>query len=290
VTDPARGPHRPRGDRLRLSPADRPLLVLAVATAVALAVVVALLLRPSASVPGEGRWTGPPGAWEQVFADEFDGDELDRRVWQPDRGGELPALPFNWTIEGAWFDPSNVSVADGMLTLSVEPEPRTVGEGEYDYSTGMVQTLPGAPVDPPVFVEARMRVPSCDGCWPAFWLHPLDRWPPEIDIVEFLEAGSEPRPSFNYIDPAEDRTGPDVYGDPDVDYRDTFHTYGVLWDGERAVPYLDGVAYEELAATEDMTDLPMMVILNLSLRGGYDLEAEARMDVDWVRVWRPGTA
>jgi beta-glucanase (GH16 family) len=290
VTDPAPGRHRSGGRRLRLSRADRPLLLLALAAGLALVVVVTLLLRPSASVPGEARWSGPPGAWEQVFADEFDGDGLDRSVWQPDRGGDLPAQPFNWTIEGAWFDPSNVAVTDGMLTLTVEREPRTVGEGDYDYSTGMVQTLPGTPVDPPVYVEARMRVPSCDGCWPAFWLHPLDRWPPEIDIAEFLEAGSEPQPSFNYFDADGDRTGPEMYGDPDVDHRDTFHTYGVLWEADRVVPYVDGVPYEALAATENVTDLPMMVILNLSLRGGYDLEAGARMDVDWVRIWRPGTA
>jgi beta-glucanase (GH16 family) len=261
--------------------------VLAVAAGLALGVVAGLVLRSGSSVAGEGRWAGPAGAWDQVFAEEFDGDDLDRSVWQPDRGGDKPALPFNWTIEGAWFDPSNVTVADGRLTLRVEREPRSVGEGDYDYSTGMVQTLPDAPVEPPVYVEARIRVPSCDGCWPAFWLHPLDRWPPEIDIVEFLEAGSEQRPSFNYIDPAEDRTGPDMYGDPDVDYREGFHTYGVLWDGERAVPYLDGIAYEALAATEDMTDVPMMIILNLSFRGGYDLEAKEQMDVDWVRVWEP---
>ena len=100
-------------------------------------------------------------------------------------------------------------------------------------------------------------------------------------------SACEPRPSFNYIDPGEDRTGPDMYGDPDVDYREGFHTYGVLWDGERAVPYLDGVAYEALTATEDMTDLPMVIILNLSVRGGYDPAPGEHMDVDWVRVWEP---
>jgi len=260
---------------------------IALAAALALAVVLTLVLRPWAPVRGEGRWAGPEGAWTQVFADEFDGDVLDRSVWQPDRGGATPALPFNWDIEGAWFDPSNVTVADGRLILTVEREARSVRDGDYDYSTGMVQTLPDVPVRPPVYVEARVRVPSCDGCWPAFWLHPLDRWPPEIDIAEFLEVGSEPRPSFNYIDPVENRSGPDMYGNPDVDYRDGFHTYGLLWDGERAVPHLDGVAYEALAATEDMTDLPMMIILNLSVRDGYAPAPGAHMDVEWVRAWEP---
>lgn len=267
---------------------DRRLLLAAVGAGLVLAAVASLVLRPWAAVAGEGRWTGPAGAWDQVFADEFDGTALDRAVWRPDRGGDSPAVPFNWSIEGAWFDPSNVEVGDGLLRLVTEEEPRTVGEAHYGFSTGMVQTT-GAVLRPPVYVEARIRVPDCDGCWPAFWLHPLDRWPPEIDVMEFMDAGTDQRPSFNYIDPAEDRSGPDVYGDPDRDHRGGFHTYGVLWDGERAVPYLDGVAYEEAAATEDMTSIPMTVILNLSLRDGYDLRAGERMDVDWVRAWVPGS-
>ena len=265
---------------------ERRRVALAVAAGLVLALVVVLVQRPWAAVAGDGRWTGPPGAWEQVFADEFEGTALDRMVWQPDRGGDVPAQPFNWTTEGGWFDPSNVSVSDGLLRLGTEEEPRTVGEADYAFSTGMVQTV-DAVLRPPVFVEARIRVPSCDGCWPAFWLHPLDRWPPEIDVVEFMEAGSDERPTFNYIDPAEDRSGPVPYGDPDVDHRGDFHTYGVLWDGERAVPYLDGVAYEDAAASEDMTSMPMTIILNLSLRDGYDLRAGEHMAVDWVRAWVP---
>ena len=265
---------------------DRRRVGLAVAAGLALALVVVLVLRPWAAVAGEGRWTGPPGAWEQVFAEEFEGTALDRRVWQPDRGGDQPARPFNATTEGAWFDPSNVEVSGGLLRLVTDDEPRTVAGTEYGFSTGMVQTV-DAVLRPPVYVEARIRVPACDGCWPAFWLHPADRWPPEIDVVEFMESGTEPRPSFNYIDPEEDRSGPHLYGEPDRDYRGEFHTYGVLWDGERAVPWLDGVPYEEFAATEDMTSLPMTVILNLSLRDGYDLRPGERMDVDWVRAWVP---
>jgi beta-glucanase (GH16 family) len=265
---------------------DPSLLVLTVAAGLALAVLVTLVVRPWGPPTGEGRWAGPPGAWEPTFAESFDGDALDRSVWRPDRGGDAPAMPFNWTIEEAWFDPSNVSVADGNLRLTVEREPRAVGEGQYDYSSGMVQTAELA-VRPPVYVEARIRVPGCGGCWPAFWLHPLDRWPPEIDVMEYLEAGSEPRPSFNYIDADEDRTGPDPYGFAGHDHRGRFHTYGVLWDGSRAVPYLDGVAHEDLAATADMTSVPMMIILNLSLRSGYDVPPGEHMDVDWVRVWEP---
>ena len=259
--------------------------VVAAAVGVVLAVVV-LVAQPWA--PDEGAAEiGPPAGWQRVFADEFGGATLDRDVWQPDRSGDLAGIPFNPVAEDAWFSPGNVSVADGSLVLTVREERRTLDGRAYGRSTGMVQSNDAIPLGPGRYVEARIRFPECPGCWPAFWLHPLDRWPPEIDIAEYLESGSENRPSFNYIDPAEDKTGPDMYGDPDVDHRDAFHTYGVLWEDDRVVPYLNGRAYPELAATEDLTGLPMMIILNLSVRGGYETEPGARMLVDWVRVWAP---
>jgi beta-glucanase (GH16 family) len=72
-----------------------------------------------------------------------------------------------------------------------------------------------------------------------------------------------------------------------VSYRDEFHTYGVLWEGDRLVPYLDGVAYPELTATQNITQGPMMIILNLSVRGGYDTEPGQKMLVDSVHVRSP---
>jgi beta-glucanase (GH16 family) len=259
---------------------------LAAAASVVLTVVV-LVAQPWAPDDDASAASGPPSEWVRVFADEFDGTTLDRSVWQPDRSGDLAGIPFNPVPEDAWFDPGNVTVADGSLVFTLEREERRLEGRGYGYSSGMVQSNDAIPLTPSRYVEARIRFPDCAGCWPAFWLHPLDRWPPEIDIAEYLESGSESRPSFNYIDPDEQKTGPEMYGDAGIDYRDGFHTYGVLWDGDRVVPYLDGTPYDELAATEDVPSLPMMIILNLSVRGGYDTEPGERMLVDWVRVWSP---
>lgn len=267
-------------------------LLWTVAAGVVVALVAALLIgRSYPAEGGAGTAGGPPGKWTEVFADEFDGAALDPAVWSTDRadrgGRRLAAVPFNPVIEDAWFDSANAALVDGNLALTVERQSRTLFGRDYSFSSGMVQTTPAVPLVPTRYVEARIRFPGCPGCWPAFWLHPLDRWPPEIDIAEFQESGSESRPSFNYIDPSEEKTGPDAYGDPDADYRDEFHTYGVLWDGERAVPYIDGVAQEAQTARGEMTSLPMMIILNLSVRGGYTPEPGVQMLVDWVRVWEP---
>lgn len=262
---------------------------IAAAAVVVVLVVAVLLARPWEPLP-EPAVAAPPDGWVQLFGDEFSAPALDTAVWQPDRTGALAGIPFNPAIEDAWFDPANAAVDDGVLALRLEEDRRRLAGRTYTYSSGMVQSNSAVDLRPDRYVEARIRFPRCDGCWPAFWLHPLDRWPPEIDVAEFLESGSESRPHFNYIRPSEEKTGPDVYGDSDVDHRDEFHTYGVLWESSRVVPYLDGRAYEELAVTRDVTDLPMMIILNLSIRGGYEPVPGARMLVDWVRVWEPAAS
>jgi beta-glucanase (GH16 family) len=256
-------------------------------------VVVVLVARPwahEAAAPAEPEPTvasGVPAHWKQVFADDFDAATLNRRVWQPDRSGEKAGVPFNTDIEDGWFSPANVSVADGSLVFTVGSNDRTIHGRTFGYSSGMVQSNAAIPLTPSRYVEARIKFPKCDGCWPAFWLHPLDRWPPEIDIAEYLESGVKSRPGFNYFDADGKKIGLREYGKRGVDYRDEFHTYGVLWEGDRLVPYLDGVAYPELTATRNITQGPMMIILNLSVRGGYDTVPGQKMLVDWVRVWSP---
>jgi beta-glucanase (GH16 family) len=269
----------------------------AVAVVVVLVVGVGvgvLVVRPwtpeKAAAPAAPRPTvlsGAPADWKEIFADDFDGRALDRSVWQPDRSGEKAGVPFNTDIENGWFSPDNVSVADGSLVFTIGGDDRTNHERTYGYSSGMVQSNAAIPLTASRYVEARIRFPRCDGCWPAFWLHPLDRWPPEIDIAEYLESGVKSRPGFNYFDADGKKIGLREYGERGVDYRDEFHTYGVLWEGDRIVPYLDGTPYPELGATQNITHGPMMIILNLSVRGGYNTVPGQKMLVDWVRVWSP---
>jgi beta-glucanase (GH16 family) len=228
---------------------------------------------------------GPNGSWGLAWNDEFDGTSLQADRWRPGRDAGTDA-PFQGSGEAAWFSPSSVSVQDGSLRLTLQQDLRDLDGTTYPYRTGVVTAKNAFLVKPGSYIEARIKVPSCDGCWPAFWLVPTDRWPPEIDIFEYFGTQAQTRPSFNYHTPSEDQTGPDRYGEPGVDYRADFHVYGLLWDGTQAVPYLDGRAYPAIAATEDMTSLPLMMILNLSVQADHHPQAGAQMQVDWVRVWR----
>jgi beta-glucanase (GH16 family) len=230
---------------------------------------------------------GVPGSWAPIWSDDFDGDSLDQDIWQPSRfGGDDGDAPFEPDLEAAWFSPSNVGLEDGSLVLTLEEEERELTGRTYPYRSGVVQTTESHWIEPGTYVEARIQVPECEGCWPAFWLVATDRWPPEIDIFEFFGTDEESRPSFNYHPEDGDQTGPDPFGEEDTDYRESFHTYGVLWDDDRAIPYVDGKAYPE-AAADDVTSLPLMLILNLSVELDAEPDGGSEMLVDWVRVWRP---
>ncbi len=235
---------------------------------------------------------GPDGSWSLAWGDEFDGGLLEPGKWQPNRYGSAAGdAPFNPDDEAAWFSPESVRVRDGLLSVTVEAEEATLAGRTYPYRSGVVQAVqPEYAVTAGTYVEARVRVPQCDGCWPAFWLVPADRWPPEIDIFEYFGSESDRRPMFNYHaeDDGEDDAGwgPASYGEYDSDYREDFHVYGLLWQDGRAIPYLDGTAYPEVAAHE-VTSLPMMLILNLSVQEGHRPAVGSTLLVDWVRVWRP---
>jgi beta-glucanase (GH16 family) len=239
---------------------------------------------PAASGP-----TGLSGSWRSVGGDEFTGTKLNRKNWQPNRfGNDSADAPFNPDGEDAWFSPDNVAVDDGALQLTLQNGNKSINGVSYHYNSGTVQLAPGLLLKPGNYIEARIRIPRCTGCWPAFWAVPPSSWPPEIDIMEYFDTGSQPQPTWNYINPDEGKTGPTTYGDTAVDYRSGYHVYGLLWNGTTLTPYVDGTAYPS-ATAEELPASGLTVILNLSVTRGARPDAGARMDVDWVRTWTPAS-
>jgi beta-glucanase (GH16 family) len=236
----------------------------------------------------EARPHGLTGTWSLVFSDEFDGNSLDRTKWEPNRYGKDGGgdAPFNPSADDAWFSRENVRVRDGKLVLTLKREPRTLEGKTFAYSSGVVQTEQHFLVKPGSYIEARLKVPKCDGCWPAFWTAAPNVWPPELDILEFFGTDTQARPAFNYHPPKGRPVGPIEYGNGSVDYTTSYHVYGMLWDGYKAVPRLDGERYP--GTRGEMTQLAQALILNLSVQTGHTPPPGSEMRVDWVRVWRPG--
>jgi beta-glucanase (GH16 family) len=242
------------------------------------------------STPTSAGPLGPAGKWQQVFSDEFDGSSLDRSKWRANRyGGDTVDKPFNEKDEAAAFDPQNVTVQDGLLVFTLAARPSTAGGRGYPLTSGTISTQGTFDLQDGDYAEARVYVPEGDGLWPAFWAVSEDSWPPEIDGFEFFDTTKQSRPRFNYHFRDGKQSGPKAYGRTDVDYRRNWHTYGWLRSRGVVTPYLDGVAYPEVAA-RGVGSRPYFIILNLSVMKGHQPAVgpgPSEMKVDWVRAWRP---
>lgn len=248
---------------------------------------------PSPSVPPSPRPTGPEGSWSLRLDQTFGPGKLDRSVWRTSRSGfdDTDDGPFNPDLEDATFSSRNVDASGDSLSLRTSVGGGTVDGRRYGHRSGTVSTEGTFAFGDDSFVEARVRVPRAAGLWPAFWAVPQGDWPPEVDVFEFFDTGTDTRPAFNfhYRDGAGrlQQTGPRRYGDAEVDYRDGWHTYGLQRTDGRLVPWLDGVAYPGVAAS-GLDNTPLFLILNLSVRWGATPPTGQSMDVAHVRAWQQG--
>jgi beta-glucanase (GH16 family) len=139
-----------------------------------------------------------PTGWKLVWADEFDGKEIDRAKWDLDTGNGFYDYDANRWISG-WGndeleyytrDPANAFVKDGMLHL------RALKESLHGcgYTSAKLKTRKrdGSPLFKQMYgrFEFRAKLPTGRGLWPALWMLPQDNkyggWPSsgEIDVME----------------------------------------------------------------------------------------------------------
>lgn len=153
-------------------------------------------LASAVSVPAPAQ--SASAAWTLVWADEFDGAELDRTRWAP----EVSCWGGGNNERQCYTDrPENIRVEEGLLRLIARPETHTGpllpdgaqgapgGERTQDYTSGKLRTRGLASWRYGRF-SARILLPEGQGTWPAFWMMPEEDaygvWPlsGEMDIME----------------------------------------------------------------------------------------------------------
>ena len=256
-----------------------------------------ILLLPPFLLPGCGG--DPEPTWTMVWSDEFEGP-----------AGQLPSAT-NWAFDIGtdWgnaqleYDtdrPENVSL-DGSGNLAI-----TAREESYmgsSYTSGRIKTL-GLFEHAYGRFEARIKLPTGQGIWPAFWMlgddFPTAGWPDcgEIDIMEY--RGQEPSVVIGTVH------GPGYSGGAGVTARHTlpgsrfdtdFHVFGIEWDSAAIKWFVDGEHYHtvrpsDLGGGEWVFDHPFFILLNVAVGGHFvgPPDASTRfpqsMLVDWVRVHR----
>ena len=156
---------------------------------------------------------------------------------------------------------------------------------EFGYTSGMVSSH-GNVSFTYGYVEFRARLPKGKGLWPALWLLPEGhRWPPEVDVMEYI--GEQPDRVYmtNHPGDGSDATSFAYVG---PDFSQDWHTFAVDWQPGSLTYYVDGQVRGVI--DKGVPSQPMDVVMNLAVGGSWPGSPDAStsfpatMDVDSVRM------
>ncbi len=265
-------------------------------------------IRAAGSLAELPDWLGlrppVPGDWKLTLSEEFNGDGLNTDLWNT-------RLNWDGPLDSALqaYTRRRVSVEDGLLKIDAVKGTTHQWDAPdlpaRPYSSGIITTYDKFTQRYGYF-EARIKLPTARGLWPAWWMMP-DRGPEagiwwkrastggganEVDIMEYL---TEWGPGRYNVATHWDGYGEDhkSWGDSHLTFQrttDGYHAFGVLWEPGRMTFYCDG---EEKVTWEgdDVSDVPCYLKLCVQM-GGWatkNVDDEALPDatlVDYVRVWQ----
>ncbi len=253
-----------------------------------------------------------PLAWYSTFVPEgFDpntstNDTFETLIWSEEFDVNGAPDPNTWnydigTGDNGWGNgesqyytdrPENVIVEDGLLRITA----RTESFNGSPYTSSRIQTAQNFEFTYGR-VEARAKLPTGGGTWPAIWMLGGDflenPWPGagEIDIMEHV-GNQQDRIFGSTHDPANfagnSRTGSTMV--PGVS--DDFHVYAIEWTATQIRFFVDDVMFHSVT---NNTTLPFnkdfFFIMNVAIGGtfGGDIDpafTESSMEVDYIRVYQ----
>lgn len=254
-------------------------------------------------------WVGKrppvPGAWVQTLNENFDGTQLNKKLWSHETwwNGLLEA-------QNQAYSPSMTTIKDGLLTIKFEK--RTIHQNDdpklptRPYATSMLVSYDRWS-QKYGYIEARIKPPTTRGLWPAFWMMP-DRgraagpegWKREstkdggmeIDIMEILSEWGAGRNNVavhwdGYEADHKSWGTSNVYFGPTPD---GFHTFGLLWEPGKLTWYIDGIKKAEFENAR-VGSTPAYLIMNIQSGSWATKDMDVAklpdsMQVDWVRAWQ----
>jgi beta-glucanase (GH16 family) len=247
------------------------------------------------------------GQLQLIWSDEFDGTELNTDIWSAQIGtGTNDGLPAGWGNNELQYytdRPENVFVSGGNLHIVARAE----SFGGRSYTSARIRTIGNIDVLYGRF-EARMKLPSGQGIWPAFWMLPSSNvygtWAAsgEIDIMESTNFADRIYGTIHFGNPWPNNVSAGNSYAPGTDYGADFHTYAVEWEPDVMRWYVDDVLYHVSTSNTWFSssdpgnnrapfDIPFHFLLNVAVGGnfpgppngsqGFPME----LVVDYVRVY-----
>lgn len=236
--------------------------------------------------------------------DEFDSPAISNLNWTYELGdGTAYGLPPGWgndelQIYTNLADNSFIEEdADGISALVIS----ALEDGNGGYTSAKLTTQ-GLQSFRFGRIEARIKLPTAQGMWPAFWMlgdniTDID-WPGcgEIDILELV--GKEPNTihgNAHYTNA--DKLFSGLQGGSSIlsgqTYDEDYHHFRVDWTPTTLTYSRDEVPYHTITIEDDMKEFlrSFYLILNVAVGGGWPGSPDAtttfpqKMYVDYVRVY-----
>src|SRR5271169_1969178 len=230
----------------------------------------------------------------RTFHDDFDEHPLAKRRWVPHyAGGAVWPEARYWGGDGsdfkrkdAWNGEQQIyvdplyrgrataplgldpfKVRDGVLSIVASRTPPELKQVLFnnEYTSGILTTQ-GAFSQKYGYFEIRSKIPVGTGVWPAFWMLANDGgWPPEIDVME----GRGQRPgdlvmTTHWRIPSTQKIESCGFDYQLPDAAVTFHDYGVLWQQDRIIYFIDRKPVSDIKVPVGFDD-PMYMIVNLAM-------------------------
>ncbi len=236
--------------------------------------------------------------WNLVWADEFNGSNLDATKWTPQTGG------------GGWGNnelqyytarPENIEVSNGSLKIIARSETysgsnytsarlRSINKGDWTYGK----------------FEARIKMPAAQGLWPAFWMMPTENYygthprSGELDIMELF--GLYPSRVYGTIHTINTATNgvfssSAQYNMSVGNFGTDFHIFSVEWKPDTIRWYVDNILFSTKTSANFngnpwRFDRDFHILLNLAVGGDSNGAPNAStlfpatMEVDYVRAYQ----
>jgi beta-glucanase (GH16 family) len=245
-----------------------------------------------------------------VWADEFDGTTVDATKWQSISGNGCPSLCGFGNAEAQRYDPNQATIVkegtNSYLNIQAKYEPNAAFP-QQPYSSAKL-TTEGKYALKYGRVEARMKLSSGMGAWPAFWMLPAgaSNWPftGEIDIMEAKHRNPQSIDGTIHYDGGGYHYTGRSYASP-TDLSTEFHVYAVEWGPNIIKWFIDGNLFHTATPSTTVNggwpfnDQQFYIILNLAVgsagtpytsvngAGVAPIPGDfpAKLQVDYVRVY-----
>ena len=235
--------------------------------------------------------------YTKVFEDDFTADLDKWNIWM---GGA-----FNNELQ--YYQAANLQLANGNLVITAKKETVTGRTSPFDsksktfnYTSGRVEcksNISASAITPKVRIVARIKLPSGNGMWSAFWSYG-DPWPTQGEI-DYLEARGQEAFKYetNYFygkarnrNLVKNQVG---FITSSVSLEDCYHVYEMIWSQGSLTSLLDGNVVE----TKTGSYIPNLfgkverIVLNLSVGGNFFTNLNpaqivtGSMYVDYVKVF-----